>query len=146
MPPSDRRHNRSLNMRDEIWDWLHRAYLAAGSASLEREAKSDYVERVIAEGIRAVARSRGVSDCYRPPVVESVADAAAAVPATAPPAHTPPSPVRQPPVAVAAPRLTAAERRQQRAARLLQQTAPTIHPPTIQTAASVSADDASAAR
>jgi hypothetical protein len=144
--PSDRRHNRSLNMRDEIWDWLHRAYLAAGSASLEREAKSDYVERVIAEGIRAVARSRGVSDCYRPPVVDSAPDAAPATPPPPPPAHTPPSPVRRPPAAVATPRLTAEERRQQRAARLLQQTAPTLHPPTIQTAASRPPDDASAAR
>ncbi|MGH7749460.1 MAG: hypothetical protein ACREQ5_32540, partial [Candidatus Dormibacteria bacterium] len=88
--PSDRRHNRSLNMRDDLWDWLHRAYLAAGSVSAEREAKSDYVEEVMAEGIRAVARKRGVSDCFRPLIVERSLEApqpaAEATPPSPPPA------------------------------------------------------------
>jgi hypothetical protein len=130
--PSDRRHNRSLNMRDELWDWLHRAYLAAGSVSLEREGKSDYVEEVIAEGIRAVALRRGVSDCYRPPVQEPRPPLPSAVPSEPSPAHAP-TPVRQP---VVQPRLTAEERRQQRAARLLQNTAQPLHAPIIPTAAS----------
>lgn len=131
--PSDRRHNRSLNMRDELWDWLHRAYLAAGSVSLEREGKSDYVEEVIAEGIRAVALRRGVSDCYRPPVQEPrPIQPPHAAPYEPPPAHAP-APVRQP---VVQPRLTAEERRQQRAARLLQNTAQQLHAPVIPTAAS----------
>ena len=133
--PSDRRHNRSLNMRDEVWDWLHRAYLASGSVSPERQVKSDYVEEVIVEGIRAVARKRGVSDCFRPPTMAEPAFPAAVPPPPAPAAHVP-SAVRQPLATPRTPRLSAEERRLQRATRLLQQTAPTLHPPVIPTAAS----------
>jgi hypothetical protein len=134
--PSDRRHNRSLNMRDEVWDWLHRAYLASGSVSPERQVKSDYVEEVIAEGIRAVARKRGVSDCFRPPtMVEPAVPVVEPRPSPPPAAHVP-SAVRQPVATPGTPRLSAEERRLQRATRLLQQTAPTLHPPVIPTAAS----------
>jgi hypothetical protein len=134
--PSDRRHNRSLNMRDEVWDWLHRAYLASGSVSPERQVKSDYVEEVIVEGIRAVARKRGVSDCFRPPAMaEPTLPAVEPRPSPPPAAHVP-SAVRQPVATPGTPRLSAEERRLQRATRLLQQTAPTLHPPVIPTAAS----------
>jgi hypothetical protein len=135
--PSDRRHNRSLNMRDEVWDWLHRAYLASGSVSPERQVKSDYVEEVIGEGIRAVARKRGVSDCFRPPAMaQSALLPAVDQPPSPPPAAHVPSAVRQPLATSRIPRLSAEERRLQRATRLLQQTAPTLHPPVIPTAAS----------
>jgi hypothetical protein len=134
--PSDRRHNRSLNMRDEVWDWLHRAYLASGSVSPERQVKSDYVEEVIAEGIRAVARKRGVSDCFRPPTMAEPAFPVVEPRPSPPPAAHVPSAVRQPVATPGTPRLSAEERRLQRATRLLQQTAPTLHPPVIPTAAS----------
>jgi|HubBroStandDraft_6_1064221.scaffolds.fasta_scaffold890276_1 hypothetical protein len=134
--PSDRRHNRSLNMRDEVWDWLHRAYLASGSVSPERQVKSDYVEEVIVEGIRAVARKRGVSDCFRPPTMAESSLPAVEPPPLPPPAAPVPSAVRQPLATSRIPRLSAEERRLQRATRLLQQTAPTLHPPVIPTAAS----------
>jgi hypothetical protein len=123
-------------MRDGVWDWLHRAYLASGSVSPERQVKSDYVEEVIAEGIRAVARKRGVSDCFRPPTMAEPAFPVVEPRPSPPPAAHVPSAVRQPVATPGAPRLSAEERRLQRATRLLQQTAPTLHPPVIPTAAS----------
>jgi hypothetical protein len=131
--PSDRRHNRSLNMSDDLWNWIHRAYQAVSWARPDKETKADFLERVLSAGLQAVTAEAGVPDCYLPQAATSVpvAPLSPPVPSTPPPSPRIPPPSRVP----SGPRLSAEERRQQRAARVLQSAGPPLRPPAIPTAA-----------
>jgi hypothetical protein len=151
--PESARHNRSLNLTDEIWIRLHQAYLAVGQASPEALRKSDFVERVLQAGISAELALAQVSLPSRP----TRARRAEAVPApklgdvpvpaehratpepstSGRPAATAPRQAPVPPSAGDRPRQTAAERRREAAARLAAIAAPPRRPPAIQSAAKV---------
>ena len=139
MPSAEWRRSRTVNVHDELWDRIHRTYLAAAQTSAEHISKSEFLEEVFEAGLAAVTARIGL----RPAPPGTPSDAATPVvgaPESVPVPAVPPSSARSspaPPPPAAAPRRkpTAEERRAAAMERLRRQAAAPMHPPVIPTAA-----------
>lgn len=135
MPSAEWRRSRTVNVHDELWDRIHRTYLAAAQASAEHVSKSEFLEEVFEAGLAAVAARLGRAPAPAAPRQETDAEDQAA---QAPPPTTPRPPMSPPP-----PRrkTTAEERRAAAMERLRRQAAAPLHPPVISTAAARPAEE-----
>ena len=139
MPSAEWRRSRTVNVHDELWDRIHRAYLAAAQASAEHVSKSEFLEEVFEAGLAAVAARLGLRS-PAPPAMPSAATPVAGLPESAPAPAVPPPPARstpapEPPPAAGRRKPTAEERRAAAMERLRRQAAAPLHPPAIPTAA-----------
>jgi hypothetical protein len=136
VPSAEWRRSRTVNVHDELWDRIHRTYLAAAQASAEHVSKSEFLEEVFEAGLAVVSTRLGIRAAgagtprqdlatqEQPPAAALLAEAVP--PAPSRPAPSPPMPRR---------RTTAEDRRAAAMERLRRQAAAPLHPPAIPTAA-----------
>lgn len=143
MPSAEWRRSRTVNVHDELWDRIHRTYLAAAQASAEHVSKSEFLEEVFEAGLAAVAARMGIRT---PGAAAPPAEVAAPI---APQEQAPALAIPAPPSSSSAPppprrRTTAEERRAAAMERLRRQAAAPLHPPAIPTAATRSGEEEAA--
>jgi hypothetical protein len=120
MPSADWRRSRTVNVHDELWNRIHRGYLAAAQASAEHVSKSEFLEEVFEAGLAAVAARLGVTAAAPPPPRPHVSTAPGQAQSTTPPPRR---------------RATPDERRAAAMERLRGMAGEPLHPPAIDSAA-----------
>jgi hypothetical protein len=120
MPSADWRRSRTVNVHDELWDRLHRGYLAAAQASVEHVSKSEFLEEVFEAGLAAVAARLGVTAAAPPPRPHMSTATPGQAQSTTPPPRR---------------KATPDERRAAAMERLRRMAGEPLHPPAIDSAA-----------